>query len=75
MRKGGSYLDDKVGDCVVLDATSAILYKETLRRTIFKEVADGGKGNGTCMYVLRQGRNLVKVVSGAFSELKKLNIS
>lgn len=28
MRKGGSYLDDKIGDCVVLDATSAILYKE-----------------------------------------------
>lgn len=72
MRKGGSYLDDKIGDCVVLDATSAICTK---RRTNFKEVADGGKGNGTCRYVLRQGRNLVRVVSGAFSELKKLNIS
>ena len=43
MRKGGSYLDDKIGDCVVLDATSAICTK---RRTNFKEVADGGREMG-----------------------------
>ena len=57
----------------MLDATSAILHKE---KNNFKEIADGGREtDGMCMHVLHQGRNLVRVVSGAFLELKKLNIA